>query len=221
MKKLTDRLKKIAEMVPKGCTAADIGTDHAYLPVYLVENGICPSVIATDVADGPLQRAVKTLLGYEDRICLRKGDGLAPVRESEADCVIIAGMGGDLIERIIRESGWDLTGKTLLLQPMTKIPELRKWLYYAGFEVKDEKLSEDSGKLYRSFSVSLGEPDRPASWELWAGRLLFENRDPLLSRWLDANIRRLEDAVAGMKAGGEVPPAEYVTALEELKERRS
>ena len=99
---LNSRLSKIAEMVRKGDRVADIGTDHAYLPVYLVKSGISPFAYACDVVDGPLCNACKNIESAAvENICIRKGDGLAAVAPSEVDTLVIAGMGGDLIMRIL------------------------------------------------------------------------------------------------------------------------
>ena len=174
MRKLSDRLKTIADMVC-GDRIVDVGTDHAYLPLYLVASGKCVSAVASDIAEGPLARAAETIRGYEDRIRLVRCDGLEAIDESEADCIVAAGMGGDLIRHVIESSGWSFEGKTLILQPMTRHQELRRWLWEAGFVVPEERLSEDAGTLYRALKAVRGRSDEPEPWELWAGKPLFES----------------------------------------------
>ncbi len=203
-----------------GERVVDVGTDHAYLPLYLVSSGKCSHAVASDIAEGPLSKAAETVKGYEDRIRLVLADGMSGVSEDEADCIVIAGMGGDMIAHIIGDSGWSFEGKTLVLQPMTKLPELRKWLWEAGFSVLDESLSEDSGTLYRTMKAVRARSVKPEAWELWAGKPLFERNDPLLGRWLDKCIASLRRACDGMIAGGLVPDSEIIDALTELSKRK-
>ena len=199
---------------------ADVGTDHAYLPLWLVSTGKCSHAYASDIADGPLAKAAESIKGYEDKISLVKADGLKGIPEEGVDCIVIAGMGGDMIERIISDSGWEFVGKTLILQPMTKLTELRKWLWDAGFSVLDERLSEDAGKLYRAFKAVKAPSAKPEPWELWAGRSLFEHSDPLLGLWLDRCIASLRRACDGLLSGGLIPDAELSEALESLIKKR-
>ncbi len=118
--KLTQRLKTIADLVPNGGIIADIGTDHAYLPVYLIENKIVEKAIAADINVGPLKNAEKTIKSYryDKYIETRLGSGLTPIKTNEADTVIIAGMGGLLIRDILKESIEVVrTVKTLFYSP--------------------------------------------------------------------------------------------------------
>ncbi len=203
-----------------GGRLVDVGTDHAYLPLYLVSSGKCPFAVASDIAEGPLARAAETVAGYGDRIRLVLADGLKGVAEDETDCVVIAGMGGDMIEHILESSGWSFEGKTLVLQPMSKIPELRRWLWETGFSVTDERLAEDAGTLYRAFKAVRGTCPEPEAWELWAGRPLFDREDPLLGLWIDKCIASLKRACDGMAAGGYVPAPVLEDALEGLMKKR-
>ncbi len=147
---LNSRLLKIATMVRKGDRVADIGTDHAYLPVYLIRNGLSNKVFACDVADGPLLNAQKNIerskvLG----ITLRKGDGLAAVKPDEADTFVLAGMGGDLIVKLLDKSPWICDSRyELLLQPMTSVEDLRLYLCKNGFYIKSEQAVRSQGRVY-------------------------------------------------------------------------
>ena len=118
-------------MVRKGVVAADIGTDHAYLPSYLVLNGICPRAIACDLRRGPLENAAETLerMGAADRITLRLSDGLDELSAGEADDIIMAGMGGTLISRLLERTDW-IKNKNirLILQPMSHAEDVRLFL---------------------------------------------------------------------------------------------
>jgi tRNA (adenine22-N1)-methyltransferase len=140
MLSLTPRLFACAEAV-NGNFACDVGTDHAFLAAYLIQCGKCGHVIASDVADGPLSSAEKTVreLNLEDKISIVKSDGLKNIEKDRITDVIIAGMGGELILKIISECEWLKSGVNLILQPMTKAEYLRKSLFSSGFEIVSEK----------------------------------------------------------------------------------
>ena len=152
MIKLDTRLKMAAEEVRHGKKVADIGTDHAYLPAYLIENGICPSAIAADIGKGPLENAKKVVSSstiLSERIELRLSDGLKEINEDEADDIVIAGMGGILIAEILSAAPWvKSNGKRLILQPMSHAEDVRKYLCENGFEILKEKASTDGKHNY-------------------------------------------------------------------------
>ena len=152
MIKLDTRLKMAAEEVRKGKRIADIGTDHAYLPAYLIENGICPSAIAADIGKGPLENAKKVVSSSKDlsdKIELRLSDGLKEIEENEIDDIIIAGMGGILIAEILSAAPWVKNeSKRLILQPMSHAEDVRKYLCENGFEIIKEKASTDGKHNY-------------------------------------------------------------------------
>ena len=147
---LNSRLLKIATMVREGDRVADIGTDHAYLPVYLIRNGLSNKVFACDVADGPLLNARKNIERTQTaNIILRKGDGLAAVEPNEADTFVLAGMGGDLIVKLLEKASWIRDERyELLLQPMTSVEDLRKYLCDNGFAIKCEQAVKSQGRVY-------------------------------------------------------------------------
>lgn len=152
MIKLDTRLKLAADEVRKGKKVADIGTDHAYLPAYLIENNICPSAIAADIGKGPLenaQKVVSTSKNLSDRIELRLSDGLKEIRPDEAEDIVIAGMGGILISEILTAAPWvkDET-KRLILQPMSHAEDVRRYLCENGFEIIKEKACTDGRHNY-------------------------------------------------------------------------
>ena len=130
--KVDERLKTVAGFVRQGSRLLDIGTDHAHLPVYLIKSGVCPSAVATDVVPGPLKAAEKTVIekGMENEISLFLSDGFDSVPENCADDIVIAGMGGELIERILSRCKWiKRDGIRLVLQPMTHPEVVRRYLY--------------------------------------------------------------------------------------------
>lgn len=152
MIKLDDRLKMAADEVRIGKKMVDIGTDHAYLPAYLIENNICPSAIAADIGKGPLENAkkvVSTSKELSEKIELRLSDGLKEIKSDEAEDIIIAGMGGILISEILSAAPWvkDET-KRLILQPMSHAEDVRRYLCENGFEIIKEKACTDGKHNY-------------------------------------------------------------------------
>ncbi|RQD73446.1 MAG: SAM-dependent methyltransferase, partial [Candidatus Syntrophonatronum acetioxidans] len=152
MVKLTPRLKNIASLVPEGSVAADIGTDHGYLSVFLVEKGICPKVIAGEKNEKPLKKARELVSsrGLEDRVITRQGDGLEVIKnDDKVNTVIIAGMGGQTLVNILWKDYNKLKDiKALILQPMTDIPLARKWLIENNYKIAREKLAREGKHFY-------------------------------------------------------------------------
>ena len=147
---LPKRLSLIASMVDRGAVVADIGTDHAHLPIYLVNNNVCPSALACDIKESPLEtgRQNIVLCHLEDKIQTRLSDGLSNIKSNEADTFTIAGMGGDMIIHILSSCPYIFDDKyTLILQPMTKYPTLMGWLFDNGFEILRQECIHE-GKHY-------------------------------------------------------------------------
>lgn len=150
------RLSLCADMVRRGSRLADIGTDHGYLPIELCLSGRIPSALACDINPLPLRSAEENIarFGLSDIIQTRLSDGLAEVASGEADDIVIAGMGGELIRDIISAAPWVKDGsKRLILQPMTRHAELTKWLYENGFEILRQEAAFDEGKYYTALSA--------------------------------------------------------------------
>jgi len=176
--KLSPRLMACAEYVPQGSTLVDVGTDHAYLPVWLIQNGrVKTPVIAGDINRGPLERARSSAAEYgvESEVVFMLNNGLAGTKDDLAQTVVIAGMGGETIMDIILASGWNWEGKTLILQPMSKIYELCRGLYENGFHIEEECLIRDAGEIYRVLLVKHGQKEMPGDMELYAGNSNREN----------------------------------------------
>jgi len=157
--KLTPRLQCAADLVEPCSSVIDVGTDHAYLPLYLIMNGKCESAVASDINQAPLTRARTSIRKYlgkkDDRIKTVLSDGLAGIDET-FDYIIIAGLGGETIENIIREGGIT-DGQRLILQPMTKARELRRFLYENGFSIENEiAVAEGAHRVYTVMSVVAG-----------------------------------------------------------------
>ncbi len=149
--KLDNRLMTIADLVRKDKIFADIGTDHAYLPVYLVEKGIIKKGIAADLRVGPLENARDAVVsyGYSEQIELRLSDGLDNFKANEVEEIAVAGMGGLLISSFIERTAWLKNENIhLILQPMTHVEELRKTLFDNNFVIDKEVVAKDGDKLY-------------------------------------------------------------------------
>lgn len=153
---LSQRLSSVASMVTAGNCLADVGTDHGYVPIYLYERNIIPRAIAMDVNKGPLERAALHIAesGMKEAIETRLSDGLTALKPGEADSVVIAGMGGPLIIRILSAHP-EVTEslKELILQPQSEISEVRIWLYEQGYEIVEEHMVFEDGKYYPMFKA--------------------------------------------------------------------
>ncbi len=170
---LSRRLETIIALVPPGKTAADIGTDHGLVPAALAERGICSRVIATDLRSGPLEaaRRLVTARGLAERIDLRLGDGLTPLVPGEADVLIIAGMGGALMQRILREGEAAARAAVrLILSPQSELEQFRRFLRDENYFIERERLVEEDGKYYYILSVHPGEAQTLAPEELAFGK---------------------------------------------------
>lgn len=228
--KLSPRLFAIAGQVPVGTSVADVGTDHGYIPVWLIQNGVTDRIIASDIGRGPLERAVGTArdAGIFQGIRFVLCDGLTGISPEDAEVVIIAGMGGETITGILSRAPWTLGCNRLILQPMTKPELLRQWLLEHGYVIIDESLVKDSGKIYCVISAKGGGSNARSGrpHEMVVSPLLVEKRDPLLGDYLEEQLKRHRRAVAGLEKSVREGDAErlklqreIVHGLAELREK--
>lgn len=209
---LTPRLQAIAEQVPQGSRLADVGTDHGYLPVWLLNGGRIDQAVAADLREGPLNRARETAqrFGVRDRISFRQCDGLSAIRSEEVDTVAIAGMGGETIISILKAAPWTREGTLLLLQPMTCPAELRRWIQENGYQIVRERIAREGKRLYSILTVKGGAMPPLTPAEQWAGR---QNRDPLRREFLTLMREKAEKALYGHRAA-RVPDQAAIQELE-------
>lgn len=191
---LDNRLLLCADFVRQNAKLADIGTDHAYLPVHLAVSGRISSAIASDINSGPLQKGRSTVEKYhaEELITLRLCDGLCGIAPDEADDIVIAGMGGETIIGIISETRW-LKDKTkhLILQPMTKAEKLIEHLYENGFEIIEQKTCEADKKLYTAMLAAYtGQTDGCDELFTYCGKIDCKGSDTDI-RYLKARAAEL------------------------------
>ena len=208
--KLSKRLEIVANYIPEGAVFADIGSDHAYLPCYSILQGKSRGAIAGEITDGPYESAKSQVrkCDLSDSITVRKGDGLAVLREEDqVDCITIAGMGGSLISKILEEGSEKLLNVTrLILQPNIHAISIRQWLVEKGWELVAEEIIEEDNKIYEVLVAEKGDPKRPYSnYSFEAGLLLGpflakERSDIFLKKWsgelnhLRSIIHQLEQA---------------------------
>ena len=210
---LSPRLQAVADQVPEGAVFADIGTDHAYLPVWLLLNGRIDHAIAADLREGPLARARETAAQYgvTDRVSFRLCDGLTGIRAGETDMIAIAGMGGETIASILAAAPWTRECK-LLLQPMTSFPDLRFWLQQNGYMIENEKVVREGERLYSIWNVTGGTMKQLSPAELWVG---VQSDDPLRMEYLTMMEEKLGRSLRGHLAAS-TPNETEITALTEI-----
>lgn len=205
---LSPRLRAVAELVTPGCRLADIGTDHAYVPIWLVKTGQIPGAVAADVNRGPLLRALEHIRdnGLESRIEIRLSDGFLALKPGEVQSAVLAGMGGGLMIRILKEGFPVVEGlKECILQPQSEIEKVRAFLLEEGFLFLEENMVLDDGKYYpmmkvrppgreRAGIMSRGDvlkKNQESVWqkeELRYGRLLLQEKNPVLREFLEREI---------------------------------
>lgn len=196
---MTPRLLAIAAAVPEGASLADIGTDHAYIPIYLCLTGKIQSALAMDVRPGPLARAEENInrYGLAPRIKTRLSDGLSALLEKEADTAVLAGMGGLLIAELLEKA--PVTLQTYILQPMTAVAELRQYLAENGYVITDEVLAQEGEKLYTVMTVQRGQQKPLDPVYYLVGQKLLEKRDPLAPQFISALLEKYTAARDGLQ----------------------
>lgn len=186
--KLSRRLEAVASYVPQGARLADVGSDHAYLPLFLVEQGRIDFAIAGEVVQGPYQSALQNVeqTGQTDKIAVRLANGLAAVElADQVTTVTIAGMGGRLIAEIL-EAGKDKLGSVerLVLQPNNREDDVRRWLVANGFQLVAEEILEENDKIYEILVAEKGKSDLTADQLRFGPYLLEEQPATFQKKWL-------------------------------------
>lgn len=205
--KINDRLLTAIPFVREGKRLADIGTDHAYLPIYLINNALISSAIAADINQGPLDKAEENIrkYGLNSNIQTVLCDGLAKINPDTVDDIAIFGMGGELIVKIIDEASWvKNSDKRLILQPMTHPEKLREYLAKNGFEIIGETLSIDRGKIYQTICAQYDGIIREFdAFTLAFGTFILKENNTLLKNLLEITKNKLERKVNGKREGRE------------------
>ena len=195
---ISERLELVASFVPQGAILLDVGSDHAYLPIELVERGKIENAIAGEVVEGPYQSAVKNVEahGLKEKIQVRLANGLAAFEETDQVSVItIAGMGGRLIARILEEGLDKLANvERLILQPNNREDDLRIWLQDHGFEIVAENILEEAGKFYEILVVEAGQMKLSSS-DVRFGPFLSKEVSPVFVQKWQKEAEKLEFAL--------------------------
>ena len=204
---LSKRLGAIARLVPQGSRAADIGTDHGYIPVWLIENEVCQSVYASDIREGPLNKAVASARqhGVYGKIRFSLSAGLEGCTPDETDTIIIAGMGGETMIGILAAAPW-AHDKLLILQPQTKLRQLRSWLHENGYAVVGAQLVEDAGRIYVIWQVKAGKEPPLTPGQHYVDAKIERGR--LLDVYAGAVIKKLSARIAGLERAAAADKAE-------------
>ncbi len=198
---LSQRMRASADLITPGSVLADVGTDHGFVPIALIQEGRIKAAIAMDINEGPLDRAREHIqqAGLTEQIGVRLSDGLDGLKPREADSILIAGMGGALTERIL-ERGGDVTlsASELILQPQSELFRVRRWLWSHGYRIMQEKMTLEEGKYYPVMrAVRTGEENRFPSEETeevaaYYGPVLLNEHHPVLAEYLEKERKHLE-----------------------------
>ena len=224
---ISKRLLCCAAMVPPGARVADVGCDHGYLGIHLIQNCGASHVVATDLRPLPLQKARENAarFGAEDRMEFHVGDGLSQVRPGQVDTVVCAGMGGDTIAAILGGAAWVRDPNIrLILQPQSSGNDLRRWLGETGFAIIREELVEDGRFLYAVMEVRFGGGAPLSPGAQYASPQLLRSDPKLVCRYLARLEASLRDTVAGIAQARDPQGLRrlpyYQTALTEITEMR-
>lgn len=215
--KLAPRLKKIADLVLKNSRVADIGTDHGYIPIYLLQNQITSHIIASDVNEGPLRIAKKNIIsyGFTKEIEIRLGSGLQVLKVGEVDTVIIAGMGGMLIAELL-EADIRITKsiETFILQPMQAQKELRKYLLSSGFKIYQDILVKEDFRIYEIIVAKKGSQTVMDDIYYEIGLFLKSNPKDIAIEFISGKIKNEEEII------GYVKHQDSINALERYRKSK-
>ena len=223
---ISKRLLCCASMVQPGSRVADIGTDHGYLGIYLLQSGAARHVIACDLRKDPLENARRNakLFGVDGAMELRLSDGLEKILPDEVDTVVMAGMGGDLIQKILSQCPWrKREGLQFILQPQSAGNVLRRWLCEDGFEIQREEPVQDGHFLYTVMELRQGEPSPLTPGTEYASPALLASKSPLVGTYLARVENALQETVRGLTNAEKQRPerqAYFGQALLEIQEMR-
>lgn len=217
---LSKRLSAVAGLVTPGSRLADVGTDHGYVPIFLVQSGRVPGAVAMDVNEGPLARAREHIraAGLEAYIQTRLSDGVSALRPGEADAVVIAGMGGPLMARILSDGARVLSDcREFILQPQSEVREFRTWLLEHNFRIEQEEMVREDGKFYPIIRAVHGRMRWESGEQLRFGRLLLMKRDPVLLEFLKRELKVNEEIRKRLKTS---ESGAGKSRLEQIEEER-
>nr|WP_302595357.1 class I SAM-dependent methyltransferase [uncultured Cellulosilyticum sp.] len=216
---LSNRLATLTKYVPQGSSVIDVGTDHAYVPIYLIKNNIVTSCMATDINKGPLVKAQQNIDKYRiSNIRLKQTSGLQGITEEDGNVIMISGMGGYLIIDILKAAMPVVkAAKRLILQPQQDIDQVRKFLHDNDFKIVTEDFAKDDDKYYTILVVEKGKEAYDKEYEYLFGKCLIEKKLPLFKEWLTKKMKKLEEIKSHLKEKqGEQPAARMIELEKEI-----
>lgn len=217
---INDRLTATLSFVEKCTCIADIGSDHGYSSIYMIKNGIAQNVIATDISVPSLAKTEKLVLdhGLTNRISCRVGDGLKVIKPGEADAVLIAGMGAELISEIISSSA-DVARllKFMVLQPMNSAEPLRRHLSEHGYDIIEEGITFDNGKFYQILKCRYGTRKDLMNEEYEIGTFVYKNKIPLCKEFVEYKIRKYEQILSYIGNNDDVKRQDLTVLLDRCR----
>ena len=200
MMELSNRLKAVANLVSQDVSLADVGTDHGYIPIYLMKTGKISKAIAMDVNAGPLKRAKDHIIEQDVSIETRLSDGVSSLQVGEVDCVVVAGMGGSLTIHILEEGRQIFhTLREFVLQPQSEIKKVREYLFHNGYSIVEEDMIFEDGKFYPMMKVVKGESEAYNAMELCFGKVLLKKQHPVLKQFLEKEYAKKNNIMNTLK----------------------
>ncbi len=219
---ISKRLLEVAKYARQSSCVADVGTDHAYLPIYLLKKGIARYAVATDVREGPLVHARDNVDFYQvsDKVSIYRTDGLQGIEKYAPDDIMICGMGGELILKIVTECEYTRReGVRLLLQPMSSFAEMREGLCRAGYEAEDESLVRDGHMIYQvAVFTYTGKTSELSPVQALLGPVNIAKKGELFREYASIHLRKLERKInskggAGYDVSADISLAGAIRAL--------
>lgn len=218
---ISQRLERVGAFVPQGARLLDVGSDHAYLPIYLMQQGRIEAAIAGEVVEGPFQSASKnvTAQGLDQQIEVRLADGLAAFEPTDQiDAIVIAGMGGRLIADILAGGQEKLASvQCLILQPNNREDELRGWLAENGFAIQTEDLLEEAGKFYEIIVAGAGQQVL-TDQEKRFGPFLLQDQSPVFKAKWQKELQKHEKSLAKIPEKNQLERSAMSQKIEKIKE---
>ena len=215
---LSERLLAVAGMITPGLPVADVGCDHAYLPIYLARENISPHIIACDINAGPIIRAQENVddVDMGDRIDIRQGDGLSVITPGEVESVVLAGMGGKLMIRILTEGADVLRDATeIILEPQSEVAQLRRFLQDSHYRIISENMVCEEDKFYPVIKAVHGTMDWDKEVFFRYGKILLREENPVLHEFLLIEKEYLGNLLRQLSENEHIP--HVFVRMEEVK----
>ncbi len=215
---LSDRLKAVADMITPGLPVADIGCDHAYLPIYLAKEDVSPYIIACDINAGPIIRAQENIedVDLTERIDVRQGDGLSVIKPGEVKCVVLAGMGGKLMIRILSEGEEVLRGVSeIIMEPQSDVSLVRHFLQDNGWRIISESMVSEVDKFYPVIKAVPGEMNWDKEIYFRYGKILLREENPVLHEFLLLEKKYCSELLKELSENEDIP--HVFVRMEEIK----